>query len=147
MLELPAVIFLHLGCPDHLILIRVISGCGATWKILYSVCTSITHLIELKARIAQHIPNVTPETLWSVVKHAVSRFQHLVENSKQHTEHVLHQSREIKKPTWWMFFMLFLASGLLKTDFFHLLWYDLAVVDGFTLLTVSHTYSHVHWTV
>ncbi|GBN75379.1 hypothetical protein AVEN_8064-1 [Araneus ventricosus] len=36
--------------------------------------TPIAHLAELKARIAEHILNVTPETLRSVVEHAVSRF-------------------------------------------------------------------------
>ena len=51
----------------------------------------VAHLIELKGRIAQHIPNVTPETLRSVVEYAVSRFQLLVESGGQHIE----QSNEI----------------------------------------------------
>ena len=42
--------------------------------------TLIAHLAELKAWIAQHILNVTTETMWSVLKHAVSRFQILEEN-------------------------------------------------------------------
>ncbi|GBM19504.1 hypothetical protein AVEN_107979-1 [Araneus ventricosus] len=67
------------------------------WGYLKDVVfsTPIAHLAELKARIAQHILNVTPETLRSVVEHAVSRFQLIAENSGQHIEHVLHQSREI----------------------------------------------------
>ena len=37
---------------DHLILIRVVSGCGAIGKfVVFS--TSIAHLAELKARIAR----------------------------------------------------------------------------------------------
>ena len=43
-------------------------------------------LAELKARISQHILNVTPETL---------RFHLLVENGGQHNEYVLHQSYKI----------------------------------------------------
>ncbi|GBN59853.1 hypothetical protein AVEN_111687-1 [Araneus ventricosus] len=67
------------------------------WGYLKDVVfsTPIAHLAELKARIAQHILNMTPETLRSVVEHAVSRFQLVAENGGQHIEHVLHQSREI----------------------------------------------------
>ncbi|GBN56822.1 hypothetical protein AVEN_33068-1 [Araneus ventricosus] len=67
------------------------------WGYLKAVVFSnpIAHLAELKARIAQHILNVIPETLRSVVEHAVSRFQLIAENGGQHIEHVLHQSREI----------------------------------------------------
>ncbi|GBM66465.1 hypothetical protein AVEN_146293-1 [Araneus ventricosus] len=66
------------------------------WGYLKDVfSTPIAHLAELKARIEQHILNVTPETLRSVVEHAVSRFQLVAENVGQHIEHVLHQSREI----------------------------------------------------
>ena len=54
--------------------------------------TLIAHLTELKAHIAQYILNVTLEILRSVVKHAVSQFQLLAENSEQHTKHFLHQS-------------------------------------------------------
>ena len=46
----------------------------------------LAFLAELKARIAQHILNVTPETLRSVLEHTVSKFQLLAENSGQHTE-------------------------------------------------------------
>ena len=81
------VISLQPGCPDHLILIRVTSGCGAILKMLYPV-----FLAELKAYIVQHILNVIAETLRSAVEHAVSRFQLLAENDGQHIEHVLHQS-------------------------------------------------------
>ncbi|GBM96280.1 hypothetical protein AVEN_109583-1 [Araneus ventricosus] len=82
------------GRPDHLILIRVTSGCGGYLKdVVFS--TPIAHLAELKARIVQHILNMTPETLRSVVEHAVSRFQLVAENGGQHIEHVLHQSCEI----------------------------------------------------
>ncbi|GBN77041.1 hypothetical protein AVEN_208727-1, partial [Araneus ventricosus] len=65
------------------------------WGYLKDVVfsTPIAHLAELKARIAQHILNVSPETLRSVVEHAVSRFQLVAENDGQHIEHVLHQSR------------------------------------------------------
>ncbi|GBL94545.1 hypothetical protein AVEN_235631-1 [Araneus ventricosus] len=47
------------------------------WGYLKDVVfsTQIAHLAEVKARIAQHILNVTPETLRSVVEHAVSGFQ------------------------------------------------------------------------
>ena len=55
----------------------------------------IVYLAELKVRIAQHILNMTLETLRLFVEHAVSRFQLLAENSAQHTEHALHHSREI----------------------------------------------------
>ncbi|GBO00449.1 hypothetical protein AVEN_185088-1 [Araneus ventricosus] len=67
------------------------------WGYLKDVVfsTPIAHLAELKARITQHILNVTPETLRSVVEHAVSRFQLVAENGGQHIEHVLNQSREI----------------------------------------------------
>ncbi|GBL59710.1 hypothetical protein AVEN_155745-1, partial [Araneus ventricosus] len=67
------------------------------WDCLKDIVfsTPIAHLAELKARIAQHILKVTPETLRSVVEHAVSRFQLVAENGEQHIEHVLHQSREI----------------------------------------------------
>ena len=56
-------------------------------------------LVEMKAHFAQRILNVTPDTLRSVVEHAVSRCQLLAENSGHHMEHVLHKSREIKKTT------------------------------------------------
>ena len=52
--------------------------------------TPIAHLAELKEYIAQHILNVTPETLRSAVERAVSRFQLLAEIGRQHIEHVLH---------------------------------------------------------
>ncbi|GBM00544.1 hypothetical protein AVEN_77354-1 [Araneus ventricosus] len=67
------------------------------WGYLKDVVfsTPIAHLAELKARVAQHILNVTSETQRSVVEHAVSRFQLVAENGGKHIEHVLHQSREI----------------------------------------------------
>lgn len=66
------------------------------WGYLKAVVFSapIANLAELKARIAQHILNVTPETLRSVVEHAVSRFQLVSENGGQHIEHLLRQSHE-----------------------------------------------------
>ena len=42
----------------------------------------------------QHILNVTPEILQSVMEHAVSRFLVLAENGRKPTEDVLHQSRD-----------------------------------------------------
>ena len=94
MLKLSALTFLYPGRLGHLILIRVTSSCGATRKVLCSV-TPIAHLTKLKTSIAQHILNVILKTFRSVVEHAVSRFQLLAENGRQHIEHVLHQSREI----------------------------------------------------
>ena len=44
MLELPAVISLKSGRPVHFILIRVIYGCGAIWKMLRSVLRLHTKL-------------------------------------------------------------------------------------------------------
>ena len=49
----------------------------------------IANLVELKARISQHILTITPETLRSVVEHAVCRFQLIVHNGRQHVEHIL----------------------------------------------------------
>ena len=54
----------------------------------------IVNLVELKARISQHILTISPETLRSVVKHAVCRFQVVVQNGGQHVEHVLFQSHD-----------------------------------------------------
>ena len=55
------------------------------WGYLKDVVfsTSIAHLAELKACIAQHILNMTPETLWLVVEHDVSWFKLLAENGGQ----------------------------------------------------------------
>ena len=55
----------------------------------------IAYLAELMARIAQHILNITSETLRSLVEHAISRFQLIAENGRHRIEHVLHQSCEI----------------------------------------------------
>ena len=44
----------------------------------------ITHLAELKERIKQHILNVIPETLQSMVMYAVFRFQLVSERDEQH---------------------------------------------------------------
>ena len=55
----------------------------------------MAYLAELKARIVQHILNMPPEALWSIVEHAVPRFQLFAENDGQHIEHVFHQSPEI----------------------------------------------------
>ena len=87
-LELSAVISLQSGRPDHLIFIRVTFGCEAIWKMFCS--TPIAHFAELKVCIAQRILNMTSMKLWSIVEHAISRFQFLAENGKQHIEHVLH---------------------------------------------------------
>ena len=68
------------------------------WGYLKDVFrASLAYLNELKARIAQRILNVTPKTLRSFVDHAVSRFKLLIENGRQHIEHVLQQPHEIKK--------------------------------------------------
>ena len=67
------------------------------WGYLKDVVfnTPISHIAELKASTAQHILTVIPETMRSVVEHAVSQFQLLAKNGRQHIEHVLHQYREI----------------------------------------------------
>ncbi|NSX83578.1 hypothetical protein GOM44_04430 [Wolbachia endosymbiont of Atemnus politus] len=61
------------------------------WGYLKSVVFRgpIQNLAELKTRITQHIHNITPDTLRSVVEHAVSRFQLVAENGGQHIEHLL----------------------------------------------------------
>ena len=43
---------------------------GYLKDVMYS--TPIAHLAELKARIAQHILNLTPETQQAAVEHAIS---------------------------------------------------------------------------
>ncbi|GIY50163.1 hypothetical protein CDAR_430301 [Caerostris darwini] len=52
-------------------------------------CIRIANLSESKARDRQHINKVTPETLRSVVEHAVCRFQLVAENGGEHIDHVL----------------------------------------------------------
>ena len=42
---------------------------------------------------ATHSQN-EPETLWSVLEHAVYQFQNVVENGGQHIEHVLYKSND-----------------------------------------------------
>lgn len=54
----------------------------------------VANLAELKARITQHVHNVTPETLRSVVEHAVYRLKLVEENGGQHIEHVLRKCRD-----------------------------------------------------
>ena len=73
----------------------------------------IANLVELKARISQHILTITPETLRSVVEHAVCRFQLVAHNGGQHVEHVFHQSRDSFE-LWWMILMRYVAAKLLK---------------------------------
>ncbi|GFT00702.1 transposable element Tcb2 transposase [Trichonephila clavipes] len=46
----------------------------------YAQCSDSTHLAELKTHIAQHILNLTPETLRSVVEQAASKFKLVAEN-------------------------------------------------------------------
>ena len=54
---------------------------------------SIANLDELKVQIAQHIINVTLETLQSVVEHVVYLFIQVVAgNSRQQIERVLNKS-------------------------------------------------------
>ncbi|GBN36732.1 hypothetical protein AVEN_26635-1 [Araneus ventricosus] len=53
----------------------------------------IANVAQLKNRITQHIHNINTETLQSVVKHAVLRFQLIVENGGQHIEHFLSKSK------------------------------------------------------
>ena len=88
------------------------------WGYLKDVVfsTLIVHLAKLKPRIAKHILNVIPETLRAVVEHAVSRFQLLLENGGQRTEHVLHHLEKFKKQFDGCFLCGFLASGQLKID-------------------------------
>ncbi|GFT00706.1 hypothetical protein TNCV_3114002 [Trichonephila clavipes] len=64
----------------------------------YAQCSDSTHLAELKTHIAQHILNLTPETLRSVVEQAASKFKLVAENGRQHIQHVLLQSHKIQKP-------------------------------------------------
>ncbi|GIX98722.1 hypothetical protein CEXT_24271 [Caerostris extrusa] len=54
----------------------------------------IANLVKLKAWITQHINNVAPEKLRSVVEHAICRFQLVTENDGQHTGHVLRKSHD-----------------------------------------------------
>ncbi|GBM30839.1 hypothetical protein AVEN_18696-1 [Araneus ventricosus] len=53
----------------------------------------IANLAEMKNRIAQHVHNITTETLRSVVEHAVLRFQLIGDNGGQHIEHFLSTSK------------------------------------------------------
>ncbi|GBM15013.1 hypothetical protein AVEN_266908-1 [Araneus ventricosus] len=52
----------------------------------------IANIPELKNSIAQHIHNITTETLRSVVEYAVLRFQLIEENGGQHIKHFLSKS-------------------------------------------------------
>ena len=63
------------------------------WGYLKDVVlrASVANLVELKVRISQHIMNIIPETLRSVIEHAVCRFQLFAHNGGQHV--VLRQSR------------------------------------------------------
>ena len=54
----------------------------------------IVNLANLKARIMQHIQNVTPKTRRFVGEHAVYRFELVAENGAQHTEYVLRKSSD-----------------------------------------------------
>ncbi|GBM21166.1 hypothetical protein AVEN_50898-1 [Araneus ventricosus] len=58
----------------------------------------LANLAELKNRIAQHIHNITIETLRSVVEHAVLHFQLIGENGGQHIEHFLIKSKPTSFP-------------------------------------------------
>ncbi|GIX83394.1 hypothetical protein CDAR_222731 [Caerostris darwini] len=57
-----------------------VNRCGHTITGRAEQSGHITNLTELKARITQHINNVTPEILQSVVEPAVCRFQLVAEN-------------------------------------------------------------------
>ncbi|GFW47237.1 uncharacterized protein TNCV_56901 [Trichonephila clavipes] len=53
------------------------------WGYLKDIVFSapIAHLAELKSRIAQHILNVIPKTLQSIVEYVVPRFKRVAHNS------------------------------------------------------------------
>ncbi|GBN11410.1 hypothetical protein AVEN_157919-1 [Araneus ventricosus] len=61
------------------------------WVYLKYVVFSgrIPNLAELKTRNAQHIHNISPDTLRYVVGNDISRFERLAENGRQHIEHFL----------------------------------------------------------
>ncbi|GBM29650.1 hypothetical protein AVEN_125297-1 [Araneus ventricosus] len=61
------------------------------WGYLKHVVFSgmISNLAKLKTRIAQHIHNISIDTLRPVVEDAISRFELLAENGGQHIEHFL----------------------------------------------------------
>lgn len=52
-------------------------------------CGGVTNLADLKARIVHQIHSIQPDTLRSVVEHAVSRFQLVAEHGGQHIENLL----------------------------------------------------------
>ena len=53
----------------------------------------IVNLAELNTLIIQHIHNVTPETLGSVLEHSVYLFQGEAKSGRTHNEHLLRKSR------------------------------------------------------
>ncbi|GBM94030.1 hypothetical protein AVEN_2697-1 [Araneus ventricosus] len=50
---------------------------------------------KLKPLIAQHIHNISTDTLQSVVEHVISRFELVAENNGLHIEHFLSKSCDI----------------------------------------------------
>ena len=113
MLELSAVIFVHLGHPDHLILIRL-------WNYLKDVgfSTPIAHLAELKARIAQHILNVTPAPrhcyqLWNTL---FLDFNFLLKTLNSILNMFCNSLAKFKNQFDGCFLCYFLATEQLKTD-------------------------------
>jgi hypothetical protein len=65
---------------------------GYLKNVVYS--GSIANLAELKARIAQHIHNVTPKILLYVVEHVVYRFQLVTDNGGKYIEPVCRKSSD-----------------------------------------------------
>ena len=82
------------------------------WCYLKNISTSIAHLPELKEHTSQHIVDVKPETLRSVVEYAVPRFHLLPENGSRHVEYVLHQSRKTKNNM--LMYAFYVVFGLWK---------------------------------
>ncbi|GFW13952.1 uncharacterized protein TNCV_4700871 [Trichonephila clavipes] len=62
--------------------------CGSHLKQLVS-CDQPRTLPDLKDSISQHVFNISQNTLWSTVEHAILRFQVIAENDGHHVEHLL----------------------------------------------------------
>lgn len=84
------------------------SSCEVLKNIVF--LDAIASLAELKARIAQHLQNITTDTLRSIVEHAVYRFQLVAEIGGKHIEYFFHVSRP--------FLLHFLALVQMKTKQF-----------------------------
>lgn len=100
----------------------------------------IANLAEWKARIAQHILNVTPEILRSVVENTVSRFQLVAKNGGQLWTCFTPVSRNLKNDLMDAFYAVF-DLRIIKNRFFP------SVAYWIHELPELHLYSHAHWTV